>query len=182
MKFYNEETDRKFNSDLQQQIDGTLPLKHTYQLGEASEILQSAGIPKLMIILEAGTLRRKSKQDNHLFDLKDVKNLPSAVQNPLAVFDSRTVKGNYVIITEITRSDKNFIVALEANRANRSISVNSIRSIYPRDDKQMLKDIISGCILYADKNKMANLLANPRFHYEGGSEVSQARDIVSNLI
>ena len=65
----------QFNKELQQQINGTLPKGHTYRLGHAGQILQSAGIPNLPIELQASRLSDKSMQENHPFDLSNVKNL-----------------------------------------------------------------------------------------------------------
>jgi hypothetical protein len=167
MNFYNEEINSKFNSDLQQQIDGTLPLNHVYQLGKASEILQSAGIPKLEIELDSKRLRRKSQQENHPFDLADMKNLPEAVQKPLAVFDSTTKDGSFVILTEIQQQEKNYVAVLQGNRKNENIQINSIRSVYPKESASAIAGWInSGLMKYADKNKMGDWLSvrEPNYH------------------
>ena len=40
-----EDSNRRFNAELQQQITGTLPKGHVYQLGRPGVILLSTGIP-----------------------------------------------------------------------------------------------------------------------------------------
>ena len=167
MNFYNEEINSKFNSDLQRQIDGTLPLNHVYQLGKASEILQSAGIPKLEIELDSKRLRRKSQQENHPFDLADMKNLPEAVQKPLAIFDSKAKQGSFVILTEIQQNGNNYVVALMGNRAKGNIRINDIKSIYPKENSSAIAGWINdGLLRYADKNKMGDWLSarEPNYH------------------
>jgi type II secretory pathway component PulC len=107
-----EAVDSRFNEELQQQIDGTLPKGHIYKLGNAGDILQSASIPTLPIELLSSRLSDKSMQENHPFDLSEVKDLPKAIQNPLAAFRSATHIGSYVIMTEIKHKGKNFVMAL----------------------------------------------------------------------
>lgn len=75
-----DEVNKRFNEDLQKQIEGTLKKDHTYQLGRPSEILQSAGIRDLPIELRSSRLQDKALQTNHPFNLKDIKNLPQAIK------------------------------------------------------------------------------------------------------
>ncbi|MBO4596579.1 MAG: hypothetical protein J5676_01685 [Bacteroidaceae bacterium] len=112
-KLRPDDANERFNAELQQQIDGTLPKGHTYRLGMPSGVLQSAGIPNLPIELQASRLVDKSMQENHPFDLQEVKDLPMAIQNPLAVFRSATHIGSHVILTELKHKGKNFVAALE---------------------------------------------------------------------
>ena len=141
-----DEVNRRFNEELEQQIKGELPQGHVYQLGRSSKVLQSAGIPNLPIELASSRLSDKSMQENHPFDLKEVKNLPEAIQNPITVFDSKTQAGSKVIMTELTDSKGNhFVVAMRTNvpkgrNREKTIQVNSIRSIYPKDN---VRDIVN---------------------------------------
>ena len=102
-----EETNGRFNGELQRQIDGTLPKGHIYRLGMPGDVLLSAGIPNLPIELVAARLTHKSNQENHPFDLSEVRDLPEAIQNPLAVFRSATHIGSKVILTRLTQGNKN---------------------------------------------------------------------------
>ncbi|EJX01520.1 hypothetical protein EVA_10373, partial [gut metagenome] len=109
-----EEVNARFNEELQQQIDGTLPQGHIYQLGMASAVLQSAGLPNLPIELSASRLKDKSMQEEHPFELSEMRGLVEGVQNPLAVFRSATHIGSFVVLTEIEHQGKNFVVAIQA--------------------------------------------------------------------
>ncbi len=150
-----ERINQQFNDELQQQIDGKLPKGHVYQLGTPSEVLQSAGIPNLPIELAASRLGNKSMQENHPFDLSEVKNLPQAIQNPLAVFRSATHIGSYVIMTEIEHKGKNYVVAIETDVPRGRIDVNSIRSIHYRSSNaHMANWITEGLLEWVDKEKM----------------------------
>ena len=128
-----EEVNARFNEELQQQIDGTLPQGHIYQLGMASVVLQSAGLPNLPIELSASRLKDKSMQEEHPFELSEMRGLVDSVQNPLAVFRSATHIGSFVVLTEIEHQGKNFVVAVQANRRQGRIEINSIRSVHYRN-------------------------------------------------
>ena len=124
----------QFNNELAKQIEGTLPANHTYRLGFAGPILRSAGIKNLPIEMEASRLVDKSIQGNHPFDLKELQNLPLAIQQPLAVFKSASRIGRHVILTPLKHGDQNFIAALSLGRTPTGFSIESIRSVYPKKD------------------------------------------------
>lgn len=159
------ETNERFNEELQQQIDGTLPKGHVYELGEPSEVLLSAGLPNLPIEMAASRLSDKSMQENHPFELSEVMDLPQAIQNPMAVFRSATHIGSYVVMTEIEHNGKNFVVAIEANRNRGRIEVNSIRSVHYRTSNAHIANWVSeGLLEYADKEKMAEWFSKQRYN------------------
>ena len=128
-----EDANSRFNEQLEQQIAGTLPQGHIYQLGTPSPILLSCGLPNLPIELAASRLSDKSMQENHPFDLPEIEGLVDAIQNPLAVFRSATRIGSNVILTELKHGDKSFVVAIQTNRRKGRITVNDIRSIHYRN-------------------------------------------------
>ena len=163
-----EETNNRFNSELQMQIEGTLPQGHIYSLGYPSEILREAGIPDLPIEVAAIVIAKKSDpryKNSHPFELLEIKDLPNAIQYPVMVFDSKTIKGSKVVLTELQSKGTYFIVAIETNRKQSEktnvIEINSIRSIYP---KNRLLEIISnwqnsGLLRYANKKKASALVS-----------------------
>ena len=138
----------KFNEELQQQIDGTLPMGHTYQLGMPSEILRSAGIANLPIELQASRLSDKSMQENHPFDLSEAMDLPRAIQEPLAVFRSATHIGDHVILTSLKHDGRNFVAAIRVNKIGKKIEVNSIRSLHYRNGLNIVGWINEGLADY----------------------------------
>jgi len=144
-----EETNRKFNEELMQQIEGLLPKYHTYQLGMPAMMLQSVKIPNLPIELRSSRLNDKAMQKEHPFDLREIMDLPKVIQNPLAIFRSATHLGYYIVMTELEHSKEKFIVALQANR----YEINSIRSIYPKSNKQIINWIDDGLLEYVDKRR-----------------------------
>lgn len=184
------ETNRKFNEELQQQIDGTLPKGHVYQFGKPSAVLQAAGIPDLPIELRSDKLATKASEkykSNHPFELKSVVNLPQAIANPLAVFDSNSSSGSKVILTELKDNKGNsFIVSLRTNvpRGFKRISVNSITSVYPKND---VKGIIGWVnrgdrLKYAEKNKFSSWIAQQMPHATDLAISTQELNVATNIV
>jgi hypothetical protein len=103
----------RFNEELQQQINGTLPKGHVYKLGKPEKILLSIGIPAVPIELKALKLYEKANNPEHPYDIAEVKNLPKSINNPLAVFSYGDKAKAINIITEIT-----VIVVLKTNCRN----------------------------------------------------------------
>lgn len=163
----------RFNTELQKQIDGTLPKNHIYFLGMPSEPLFLAGLQPLPVELSAKRLGDKSSTDYksvHPFDLSEVKNLPQAIANPIAVFESETDPDRTVILTELKSKNKNFlvIVGISQGGGRHYNTVNSIISLYPKEEIRVAKWIDSinqkeigrNLILWIDKEKASKWLAN----------------------
>lgn len=172
------EVNKQFNEELQQQIEGTLPKGHVYALGKPGVALLSAGIPDLPIELSADRLELKSSKEyksNHPFDLKNIKNLPDALNHPIAVFESRKVKGGSVVLTELKQDGNNFVVAIHVRKSDESfkidIEVNSIRSLYPKDRVGgIIEWINSGLMRWVDKEKASDFLSTQWPNYIGGGK------------
>ena len=159
---YRESVNERFNKELEQQIDGTLPKGHIYQLGLPGEILRSTGIPDLPIELSSARLAEKAAQRNHEFELSDVKGLPEALENPIAIFSYGNKDKAQNIIVEIEKAGKKFVVGLHLNQYRQGIEVNSIRGIFPKDNAEWLNWISQGKLLYVDKNKIQDLIDKQR--------------------
>ena len=170
----------QFNAELQQQIEGTLPQGHIYQLGHPSEALQAAGIPNLPIELAASRLSDKSMQANHPFELSEIENLPEAIQQPLAVFRSATHIGSYVVMTEIEHQGKNYVAAIQTHRQKGRLEINDIRSIhYRRTNTHMVNWIDEGLLEYVDKQKMVEWLSKQRYN---SAEVRKLFNHATNIV
>lgn len=184
-----EEVNERFNEDLQRQIDGSLPKGHVYKLGNPSRFLQAAGFPDLPIELRADKLATKASEkykSNHPFNLTSVENLPQAIANPIAVFDSKTRIDAKVVLTELESNGDNFVVAIQVNRKVGNIEINSVRSIYPKD---YVKDIYSwindGLLKWVDKKKATDFISNsstPANVDDKNSSFSSATKIVESFV
>ena len=130
----------------------------------------------------------KSKQKNHKFDLSKVKDLPKALQNPIAIFSYGDKSKAVNIIVEIEYKGKKFLVGLSLDPAIKGIKlgINSIRSVFPKDTHEWVNWIIQGKGLYFDKEKVLNILTNSRIPADvafglPGNQVQQDKAELSDV-
>ena len=133
-----EAVNTRFNDDLQRHIDGTLPKNHIYKLGNPGEILLSAGIRDLPIELNADRLAYKASVNyHHPFEIACLKDLPNAINNPIAVFDDVRKDGGKVILTELQHNRNNFVVAMNLRKSSddriTGTETNTILTVFPKD-------------------------------------------------
>ena len=172
------EANERFNQELQQQIDGTLPVGHIYQLGMPGEILRASGFPLVPIELSATRLAEKAAQENHIFDISEVKDLVRELNNPLAVFRYGNNAKN--VIVGIEHNGKQFLVGVHFNQSHRGMEVSDIRGIFPKDNAEWLNWITQGKANYLDKEKIQTLIDKQRINL---AEVEYLDlDSVANII
>ena len=152
----------RFNEELEKQVKGELEEGHVYKLGMPSEILLSTGVPNLPIELSAKQLSKKAADRGHRFDVKDIANLPQAIQSPIAVFEYGNKDKSQNLIVEIERDGKKFVVGIHFNQNRRGIVVNDIRGLFNKDSHEWLNWISQGKLLYADKEKIQALMDKQR--------------------
>ncbi len=153
-----------FDEELQMQIEGNLPKGHIYKLGRPGAILLSTGIPDLPIELSSTRLAEKASVSHHPFNLEDVKGLPNALQNPVAIFAYGDKGKAQNLIVQIEKDGNNFVVGLFIRPTVKGnvLEINSIRGIYPKDTAEWLNWITQGKLLYADKKKIQTLIDKQR--------------------
>ncbi|MRG44769.1 hypothetical protein GFS24_06570 [Chitinophaga sp. SYP-B3965] len=100
----------------------------------------------------------KKLQSNHPFSLVSVVHMPEYLAEPIAVFQSKTRTDCKVILTEMEDKGINMVVAIEMNKLCGRREVNSVRSVYPKDN---IRDILlwiaqDDLIAYANKEKILN--------------------------
>lgn len=161
------ETNEKFNNELQQQINGTLPKGHVYELGNPSEVLLSAGLPNLPIEMAASQLAYKSNSGKHDFDLSEVMDLPNAISNPIAVFEYGDKKKAQNILTILEHNGDHFLVGMfiRPTVKGRVLEINSIRNVFPKNGLSIIRWIAGGKLTYADKKELLNFLDQQRTNY-----------------
>ena len=159
-----EAVNEQFNGELQQQIDGTLPKGHIYQLGNPGNVLLSTGVPNLPIQLNSTRLIDKATKFGHNYELEEIKDLVVALQSPIAVFVyGDKLKGQNIIV-ELSSNDKNFVVGMSLNPTvgGKTLEINSIRNVFPKDNAEWLNWITQEKLLYVDKERIQNLIDQQR--------------------
>lgn len=175
-----------FNDELQQLIDGSLGAGHVFSFGMPSDALLLSGVPKLPIELSATRLKAKSEQDNHKFDLSNVVNLPDAIANPIAVFDSTKGETTKVILTELSNGKDNFVVVLSTHSkgtGRKTLEISNIVSLYPKDHFQGIIDWISGGLMrWVDKEKALNFISVQWPNYIGNGDKTKGFNSATKII
>jgi len=159
-----EAVNENFNYQLEDQINGDLPKDHIYNLGRPRQILLNAGIPDLPIELKADVLALKASQNyGHPFELSEIKDLPNAINDPIAIFAYGDKEKAVNVITEIQSNGKNFLVGIALNPKvkGKALDIHSIRTIFPKDVPEWKNWIDQGKALYVNEEKLGSL-NNPR--------------------
>ena len=177
-----EAVNTRFNDDLQRHIDGTLPKNHIYRLGNPGEILLSAGIRDLPIELSADRLTYKASVNyHHPFSIACLKNLPKAINNPIAVFDNVTGDVSKIILTTLKDDNgSNFVAAIrvrkDAGSRKVEVELNDIKTVYPKDRVLGIVEWINSkrnSLIWVDEEKALNFISTQLSNPTGGGNSVQ---------
>ena len=159
----NEKKISKFDEELIKIKNNELDASHVFDLGKPSEILVNCGFPKHQKIeLKAKRLLDKSNQQNHPFDIEDVKGLDKAIKNPIAVFEYGNREKSQNVIVNLEKDGKNFLVGVFFNQNRDGYEVSSIRGLFNRDNIDWIRWIEQGRMIYGNKNQIQVLIAQQR--------------------
>lgn len=163
-KFSLKKVNDAFNQRLYELVKNPNQKDKILRLGRSSSFLKAGGIADADIELEFDKFVRKSGdkyKNNHPFNASDLKNLPMAIAEPIAVFKS-TNANDHVVLTELQKDGKNFIVAIRAVEQHRKggvvLEVNQITSLYPKEEKGIINWVNTGRISNVDKEKALHFI------------------------
>lgn len=181
------DVNERFNEHLEKLGSGEVR-NGELNLGQPGAILRSAGIDGVRISLQWNVLQKKmnpSYVHNHPFTIEDVKNLPLAINNPIAIFESKG-HGDFNILVNLEKDGKNFVVSLEAKRKSvrgGEIVVDDIVTLYPKEVKGIINWINTGLGKVYDKEKTLEWLRTCETHnrHSAIQELDDAAKIVENF-
>ena len=163
-KFSLKKVNDDFNQRLEELVKNPNQKDKILRLGRSSSFLKVGGITDAEIELDFDKFIRKSGdkyKNNHLFAASDLINLPMALAEPIAVFNSTTAN-DHVVLTELQKDGKNFIVAVRAVEQHRKggvvLEVNKITSLYPKEERGIVYWINNGRISNVDKEKALHFI------------------------
>ena len=108
-----EEVNERFNEELGRLTEENKD-KVVLSLGRPSDILLAAGVSEKPMKLYGNKVIKKMKK--HGFALAELKDLPRAVADPIAVFDNIGREGNRSILTELRTEQGNFLVTVDLGK------------------------------------------------------------------
>lgn len=186
-KFSLKKVNDAFNQRLDELVKNPNQKDKILRLGRSSSFLKAGGIADADIELEFDKFVRKSgdKYKNNLpFNASDLKNLPMAIAEPIAVFKS-TNANDHVVLTELQKDGKNFIVAIRAVEQHRKggvvLEVNQITSLYPKEEKGIINWVNTGRISNVDKEKALHFIEALQPH-AGTSITDEELKSAANII
>ena len=175
----NEVNDR-FNEELGRLTEENKD-KVVLSLGSPSAVLLSAGIEDKPMKLYGNKVIKKMKK--HGFTLGELKDLPRAVADPIAVFDNIGREGNRSILTELRTKQGNFLVTVDLGK-DADIDFNIISSVFGKGDNNIADWINKGFATYINKEKALAFLSHPSAPIAAAAanaELDSAAKVVQNF-
>lgn len=183
IRFSLKQTNDKFNSDLKSYVEnGVLPENSRFELGFPSDILLSAGFPKLPISMRVSLLNKKAGMERHPFSPTDLYNLVDAIQEPLAIFEY-TKPNMRNLIVDLTKGEKHFLVGVTLDYRKGDLAVNSISGLFPKENHEWIKWIQDGKAIRIDKkDKVLSLIDSLRTNPEEAERIGLNLDFATKII
>lgn len=153
----------------------------TLMLGRPSEVLRAAGVEDKPMKLYGNKVIKKMKK--HGFALAELKNLPEAVANPIAVFDNYQKEGNRFILAELKTSNGNFLVTIDLGK-DADVDFNIVTSVFGKGNNNVVDWINKGYATYINKEKAQEFLSHQSALIAAtaaNSELDSAANIVENF-
>ena len=149
-----EEVNERFNNEL-----GGLTADNAdnvvLSLGRPSKVLLSAGVENKPMKLYGNKVIKKMRK--HGFALEELRNLPRAVADPIAVFNNYGENGNRSILTELKTLRGNFLVSVNIGKGA-DVDFNIVSSVFGKGSGNVADWINKGYMTYVDKEKALNYL------------------------
>lgn len=130
-----------------------------FDLGYPSPVLLAAGVQDNPLKLYGNKIIKKAKE--HGYSITELRNLPEAVANPIAVFNNYQQDGSRSILTELKTADGNFLVTLTVGKGGVDIDFNIISSIFGKTESSVVNWIEKGYATYLNKEKTLEYLHFP---------------------
>ena len=175
-----EEIDKRFNEGLASLTEENAD-SIVLSLGRPSSVLRAAGVEDKPMKLYGNKVIAKMRK--HGYTLYELRNLPRAVAEPIAVFNNYGKDGNRSILTELRTAKGNFLVAVDLGKGIEDIDFNIISSVFGKGEDNVVDWIERGLATYINKEKALNYLHHSALRAEALSSprLSSATKIVENF-
>lgn len=152
-----EEVNERFNEELGRLTEENKD-KVVLSLGRPSDILLAAGVSDKPMKLYGNKAIKKMRK--HGFALAELKDLPRAVADPIAVFDNIGREGNRSILTELRTEQGNFLVTVDLGK-DADVDFNIVSSVFGKGSSNVIDWINKGLATYINKEKALAFLSHP---------------------
>lgn len=155
--------------------------KVVLSLGNPSRVLRLAGVKYMPMKLYGNKVMKKMRK--HGFALEELRDLPRAVADPIAVFNNYGEDGNRSILTELRTKQGNFLVSVNIGK-DADVDFNIVRSVFGKGDNNIVDWINKGLATYINKKKALTFLSHqsaPIAATAANAELSSAAKVVENF-
>lgn len=177
---YLKAVNERFNEQLDEFILDNAD-KIIFDLGTPSEKLLLAGVADRPIRLHGSKVAKKMKK--HGFAIEELRDLPRAVANPIAVFDNLGREGNRSVLTELRTVNGNFLVTIDLGKGTEA-DFDIVSSVFGKRRDSVAGWINKGYMRYVDKEKALNYLhlSAPIAEASDKAELSSATKVVKDFV
>lgn len=182
------EADRRFAAGIRdwQKLRPTQSVRLDY----TPDVLRMLGAEDLPIEIDQETIQkvlepsRVAGGKHGRIGVQELMDLPLYLNRPIMVFDSKTVPGALVVMTEIVDADGDTAVAaIHLSKRKGHRVVNNIASVYGKNDEQFfLREIKAGRLRYIDEKKSRRWAEKRKISLPSTTEVSAPGAIIRALI
>ena len=128
--------DEWFDLALKEYRAGTLPAFRILDLGRMPFYQIERWLARVPILMTQKMLGKA--EEKHLLDLDGFQGLPSRLQKPAAIFESKDQPGRFVIVTDLLAPDDNPVVVVVAPASNRDSGTHwAVASVHARAAAQL---------------------------------------------
>ena len=175
-----EKVNRTFNKQLEKLTEENAD-SVILNLGMPAPLLQAAGVENKPMKLYGNKVVKKMKK--HGFSIADLKDLPRAVAEPMAVFNNYGKDGNRAILTELITENGIFLVSVDLGKGA-DVDFNIITSVFGKDSESVIDWINKGFATYINKKKALAFLFHqsaPIAETAAKEELSSATKVVNSF-
>ncbi len=164
---------KSFSEQLNDWVQGKIPQYDSLLIGETPEVFRKIGFNALPFTINQTHVDyaiNGTKDANHTLGLDMLNQLPQALQDPIAIYESQTQPGRVVALVDMTLNGQSVVVPIEVDGYGRQndvmIDSNAVVSVFAKNNavtKQLsgaieseLKGNVS--VFYLNNNKTAALL------------------------
>ena len=171
-KRFNEELDGLTEENAQNVI---------LDLGRPGDILLGAGLSDREIRLYGNKVMKKIRK--HGFDISSIRNLPIAINNPIAVFNNYGNDSNRAILTELKTEQGNVLATIEWGKGT-DAELNIVTSVFGKGKENVVGWFNKGYATYINKEKALSYLRIPApiAGAQDNQELSSATKVVKDFV
>lgn len=175
-----EEVNERFNEDLDGLTEENAQ-NVILDLGRPGDILLGAGLSDRKIRLYGNKVMKKIRK--HGFDISSIRNLPIAINNPIAVFNNYGNDSNRAILTELKTEQGNVLATIEWGKGT-DAELNIVTSVFGKGKENVVGWFNKGYATYINKEKALRYLRIPApiAGAQDNQELSSATKVVKEFV